>query len=188
MKKFVLFPGTTGTASVFRQDGASPATANWTNTESADEGGALCRHGTPRGMGVMEQVWGALNTTNGQLTVIGLILAAICTVAWRRSNRAEATPNPEQIEQIRHFVTGHFARYVARGLAAEDIDPASVDVGNDGAWQQVFIQHLRLNSELYAYRTEVAIDVFKESIDGAVRRELELRKVAAPIGPGAARV
>ena len=134
----------------------------------------------------MEQVWNALvNTTNGQLTLIGLVLAAICTVAWRRSNRAEATPNAEQVEQIRHFVTGHFARYVARGLAAEGVDPATVDVANDRAWQQVFIQHLRLNSELYAYRTQVAVAIFKESINGAVRRELELMKAADATGVGA---
>ena len=132
----------------------------------------------------MDLLWGALNTTNGQLTVIGLILGAICVVAWLKSNRAEATPNAEQIEQIRHFVEGHFARYVARGLAAEGVDPASVDVASDRAWQQVFIQHLRLNSELYAYRKEVALDVFKESIDGAVRRELELMNAAGTTRSG----
>ncbi len=126
----------------------------------------------------MEQLWGALNTTNGQLTLIGLILGAICAVAWRRSNRAEATPNAEQIEQIRHFVEGHFARYVARGLAAEGVEPAAVDVANDRAWQHVFIQHLRLNSELYAYRTEVAVGIFRESINDAVRRELAFLKAA----------
>ena len=42
-KKFVLFPGTTARVSVFRQDGWSPATANWTNTVAADEGGTLYR-------------------------------------------------------------------------------------------------------------------------------------------------
>ena len=127
----------------------------------------------------MEQVWNALlYTTNGQLTLLGLVLTAICVVAWLRSNRAEATPNAEQIEQIRAFVTGHFARYVARGLAAEGADPAAVDVANDRAWQHVFIQHLRLNSELYAYRPQVAVGIFKESIDGAVRRELELMRAA----------
>ena len=34
-KKFVLFPGTTGSVLVFLQDGESPATPNWTNTEPA---------------------------------------------------------------------------------------------------------------------------------------------------------
>ena len=132
----------------------------------------------------MELLWAGLNTTNGQLTVIGLILGALCTVAWLRSNRAEATPNVEQVEQIRHFVEGHVARYVARGLAAEGVDPDEVDVANDRAWQQVFVQHLRLNSELYAYRTEVAVGVFKESINGAVRRELMLMKAADVTAPG----
>lgn len=134
----------------------------------------------------MDLLWAALNTTNGQLTVIGLILGAICAVAWRRSNRAEATPNTEQVEQIRHFVEGHFARYVARGLATEGVEPARIDVANDRAWQRVFIQHLRLNSELYGYRTEVAVSIFKESIDGAVRRELEVMRAAAPVTTGAA--
>ena len=133
----------------------------------------------------MQQVRDAmLYTTNGQLTIIGLILTAICIVAWLRSNRAEATPNAEQIEQIRAFVTGHIARYVARGLAAEGFDPTAVDVANDRAWQHVFIQHLRLNSELYAYRTEVAVDVFKESVNGAVQRELELMRAADTTGSG----
>ena len=40
-KKFVLLPGTTGSVLVFLQDGESPATLNWTNTEAAEEGGAL---------------------------------------------------------------------------------------------------------------------------------------------------
>lgn len=130
----------------------------------------------------MDVLWGALNTTNGQLSAIGLILAAICVVAWLRSNRAEATPNAEQVEEIRHFVTGHFARYVARGLAAEGVDPAGVDVAGDRAWQHVFIQHLRLNSELYAYRTEVAMGVFKDSINGAVQHELELMRAVDTTG------
>ena len=131
----------------------------------------------------MEQVRDALfYTTNGQLTLIGVLLTAVCVVAWLRSNRAEATPNAEQVEQIRHFVTGHFARYVARGLAAEGVDPISVDIAGDRAWQHVFIQHLRLNSELYAYRTEVALGVFKESIDGAVRHELTLMQATGTAG------
>ncbi|MDP8922781.1 MAG: hypothetical protein M3O34_07885 [Chloroflexota bacterium] len=132
----------------------------------------------------MDQLWDAISSTNGMLTIIGLILAAICAVAWRRSNRAEATPNAEQVEQIRHFVTGHFARYVARGLAAEGVDPATVDVANDRAWQQVFIQHLRLNSELCAFLPEVALEVFNESANEAVRRELTLFQMADAITPG----
>src|SRR5207302_3114260 len=49
-KKFVLFPGTTGCALVFLQDGESPATLNWTNTKPAEEGGALYR--ATRGLSV----------------------------------------------------------------------------------------------------------------------------------------
>jgi len=41
MKKLVLVPGTTGWVSVFRQTGLSPATANWTRTVLADDGGTL---------------------------------------------------------------------------------------------------------------------------------------------------
>src|SRR5436309_1998560 len=41
-KTFVLLPGTTGRASVFRQVGLSPAGLNWTNTVPADDGGTLC--------------------------------------------------------------------------------------------------------------------------------------------------
>ena len=120
----------------------------------------------------MDQLWGALNTTNGLLSAIGLVLLAICLIAWRRANRAERTPNPEQLDQIRDFVEGHFARYVARGMAAEGVDSGTIDVANDRAWQKVYVQHLRLNSELYAFRTAVALDIFKQSIDEAVRREL----------------
>src|SRR5215213_1837444 len=43
MKKFVLFPGTTARASVFRQDGSSPARLNCTNVVPADDGGTLYR-------------------------------------------------------------------------------------------------------------------------------------------------
>src|SRR3989442_3660841 len=52
-KKFVLFPGTTGTVLVFLQDGESPATLNWTNTESAEVGGALYRATRGLSVGVM---------------------------------------------------------------------------------------------------------------------------------------
>src|SRR5262249_49530435 len=40
-KKLVLFPGTMVRMSVFRHAGWSPATANWTKTVAADEGGTL---------------------------------------------------------------------------------------------------------------------------------------------------
>src|SRR5260370_6040370 len=52
-KKLVLFPGTTGSVLVFLQDGESPATLNWTNTEPAEEGGALYRATRGLSVGVM---------------------------------------------------------------------------------------------------------------------------------------
>src|SRR5204863_5444611 len=52
-KKFVLFPGTTGSVLVFLQDGESPATLNWTNTVRAEEGGALYRATRGLSVGVM---------------------------------------------------------------------------------------------------------------------------------------
>src|SRR5712692_6635757 len=52
-KKFVLFPGTTGSVLVFLQDGESPATLNWTNIEPAEEGGALYRATRGLSVGVM---------------------------------------------------------------------------------------------------------------------------------------
>src|SRR3954468_696379 len=52
-KKFVLFPGTTGSVLVFLQDGESPATLNCTNTEPAEEGGALYRATRGLSVGVM---------------------------------------------------------------------------------------------------------------------------------------
>src|SRR5438034_1754490 len=52
-KKLVLFPGTTGSVLVFLQDGEAPATLNWTNTEPAEEGGALYRATRGLSVGVM---------------------------------------------------------------------------------------------------------------------------------------
>src|SRR5689334_11660086 len=51
-KKFVLFPGTTGSVLVFLQDGESPATLNWTNSVRAEEGGALYRATSGLSVGV----------------------------------------------------------------------------------------------------------------------------------------
>src|SRR6266705_296414 len=52
-KKFVLFPGTTGSVLVFLQDGESPATLNWTNSVRAEVGGALYRATSGLSVGVM---------------------------------------------------------------------------------------------------------------------------------------
>src|SRR4051812_29454116 len=52
MKPFVLSPGTTARVSVFRQAGWSPATANWMNTDSAEDGGTLYRATSGLAVGV----------------------------------------------------------------------------------------------------------------------------------------
>src|SRR5262249_50293816 len=49
----VLSPGTTARMSVFRQAGSVPATANWTKTVSADEGGTLYKATSGLAVGVM---------------------------------------------------------------------------------------------------------------------------------------
>jgi hypothetical protein len=112
--------------------------------------------------------WFAFNT-DGQLSAIGLILSAIVAVAWYLSNRAEATPNLDQLEEMRHFVTGHFANYVARGLAAEGAHPNQVSIAKDPAWRKIFVQHLKLHNELYSFRTQIALDVYETYVDDAVR-------------------
>src|SRR6185436_18716683 len=101
-------------------------------------------------------------------------IAAI--IAWKMSNRAEATPNEDQLTEMRHFVNDHFAKYVARGLAAEGV--GQVAVSQDGAWRKVYIQHLRLHNELYAFRRDIALKIFAEEIDGAVACELDAARAA----------
>lgn len=106
------------------------------------------------------------------LVTIGILLSIAVIIAWKMSNRAEATPNEDQLAEMRHFVTDHFAKYVARGLAVEGV--GQVAVSQDRAWRKVYLQHLRLHNELYAFRRDVALKIFAEEIDGAVRRELEV--------------
>jgi hypothetical protein len=110
------------------------------------------------------------------LVTIGIILSIAAVIAWKMSNRAEATPNEDQLAEMRHFVNDHFARYVARGLAVEGV--GEVAVSQDRAWQKVYLQHLRLHNELYAFRRDVALKIFTEEIDGAVRREMEAVRAA----------
>jgi hypothetical protein len=86
------------------------------------------------------------------------------------SNRAEATPNEDQFLEMRHFVNDHFAKYVARGLAAEGV--GATKISQDAAWRKVYLQHLRLHNELYAFRKDIALRLFVADIDEAVRREL----------------
>jgi type IV secretory pathway VirB2 component (pilin) len=115
--------------------------------------------------------WKAIGQTlssESTLLGIGVALSIIVMVAWYFSNRAEATPNEEQLAEIRHFVNEHFARYVARGLAAEGV--ATVAVSKDPAWRKV-------HNELYAFRTDIALQVFDQDIDAAVRRQLAAARV-----------
>jgi hypothetical protein len=77
---------------------------------------------------------------------------------------------------MRHFVNDHFAKYVARGLAAEGA--TSVVISRDSAWRKVYLQHLRLHNELYAFRTDVAMQVFEQDVDTAVSRELAAIRAA----------
>lgn len=88
-------------------------------------------------------------TSNLTLLLIGIVLSILAIVAWSMSNRAEATPNEDQITEMRHFVNDHFAKYVARGLAAEGVGP--VAVSQDPAWRKVYLQHLRLHNELHPF-------------------------------------
>jgi hypothetical protein len=112
------------------------------------------------------------STSDGQLTAIGLILGTISFIAWNFSNRAEATPNADQMEEMKHFVTGHFASYVARGLAVEGVSPDEVSVAHDRAWRKIYLQHLKLHNELYSFRRGIALEVFEANINEAVQKNL----------------
>lgn len=96
--------------------------------------------------------WTRIRETLGSdltLLTIGVILSLLVIVAWSLSNRAEATPNEDQVAEMHHFVNDHFAKYVARGLAAEGVGP--VAISQDPAWRKVYLQHLRLHNELHPF-------------------------------------
>jgi hypothetical protein len=109
-------------------------------------------------------------TSDLTLVTIGVILSILAVIAWIMSNRAEATPNEDQLLEMRHFVNDHFAKYVARGLAAEGV--GATTISQDDAWRKVYLQHLRLHNELYAFRKDIALRLFVADIDEAVKREL----------------
>ena len=115
-------------------------------------------------------------TSDLTLVIIGVILSVLTVVAWKMSNRAEATPNEDQLAEMRRFVNDHFAKYVARGLAAEG--DSAVAVANDRAWRKVYLQHVQLHNELYAFRKDIALRLFAEDIDAAVCRELDVLRAA----------
>ena len=123
--------------------------------------------------------WASIrNALTSDLTLlsIGCVLVLLTGVAWVMSNRAEATPNEDQLQEMRHFVNDHFAKYVARGLLAEGAGTAAV--ATDPAWRKVYLQHLRLHNELYAFRKDIALQLFEADIDTAVRRELDVLRAA----------
>jgi hypothetical protein len=137
------------------------------------------------------------------LLSIGIVLAVLAVVAWSLSNRAEATPNEDQVAEMHRFVNDHFAKYVARGLVAEGV--SAVSISKDPAWRNVYLQHLRLHNELHPFvpprrswwgpivaflcagpvgvaalwvirrgiSPKIALRIFEADIDEAVCRELE---------------
>jgi len=123
------------------------------------------------------------------LTVLGVILLTIVAVAWVRANRAEEEPNAEQRDDIRAFVETDFARYVARGLLSTEMVGGGGTIpslADDKGWQKVFVEHLRLHTELNPWRKQTALKIYAEYIDEAVRREVEaLRAASAPASDGA---
>jgi hypothetical protein len=124
--------------------------------------------------GRSDSVWSTLGsalTSDSTLVIIGILLTIAAAIAWKMSNRAEATPNEDQLAEMRSFVNDHFARYVARGLAVEGT--GAVAISRDPAWRKVYLQHLRLHNELYAFRRDVALRIFDAEIDAAVQRQLE---------------
>ena len=128
-------------------------------------------------------------TLQQALSVLGVILLTIVAIAWVLSNRAEEEPNAEQRDDIRAFVENDFARYVARGLLSTEManDGGAIpSLANDKGWQKVFVEHIRLHTELNPWRKQTALKIYAEYIDDAVRREVEaLRAASAPAGNGA---
>jgi hypothetical protein len=116
-------------------------------------------------------------TSDLTLVSIGIVLSILAVIAWVMSNRAEATPNEDQLLEMRHFVNDHFAKYVARGLATEG--GGTTAISRDAAWRKVYLQHLRLHNELYAFRKDIALRLFDADIDEAVKRELAALRAAS---------
>src|SRR5438132_13300703 len=85
-KKFVLFPGTTGSVLVVLQDGESPATLNWTNCVRAEEGGALYRATSGLSVGVMTACDPVTRDATASATT-----AEVVSVAWYPSLTVTST-------------------------------------------------------------------------------------------------
>ena len=128
------------------QPAASPAASPAVGASPSPSPAAAAAAGG--GGGAWATIRSAL-TSDLTLLVIGIILSILAIIAWSMSNRAEATPNEDQIGEMHHFVNDHFAKYVARGLAAEGVGP--VAVSQDPAWRKVYLQHVRLHNELHPF-------------------------------------
>jgi hypothetical protein len=178
---------------------ASPAASPVPSPSPAPAAGAA----TPRPTGTWATIQSVL-TGDLTLLIIGIVLSILAVIAWSLSNRAEATPNEDQVAEMHHFVNDHFAKYVARGLASEGVGP--VAVSKDPAWRNVYLQHLRLHNELHSFvpprrswwapivafacagpvgvaalwvirrgvTPTIALRIFEADIDEAVRRELDV--------------
>jgi hypothetical protein len=111
------------------------------------------------------------------LVTIGVVLVAVTGIGWYFSNKAEAAPNAEQREDIRHFVERDFARYVARHQVVGAGPPGvgggqAVSIAGDEGWRKVFLHHFGLHNELSHFSKQVALEIYTQYIDDAVRREL----------------
>ena len=122
--------------------------------------------------------WHWVRTIDVQWLLVGVatVLTVISVVAWVRSNHAEATPNQEELEEMKRFVEEDFASYVARGLARSgspgDGALTTVSVAHDPAWRRVFVQHIDLHNELGHLSKRTALSIYRAHVDAAVRRQL----------------
>lgn len=134
-------------------------------------------------------LWGQL-TSGALLTplliVLGVALTSLSALAWVRANRADWAPDTEQLEQIRRFVEGHFARYVAHGLVsagygaeAGGASPGRPSVSTDEAWRRVFLEQLDFHSELNHLSKRRALGVYTAHIDDAVAGQIAAARSTA---------
>ena len=135
---------------------------------------------------VSEPGWNWINnyiSLTTLLTGLGVVLAGVGAVGWYRSNRAEARPDAEHLEEMRRFVEEDFARYVAAGLPLDSEGPIP-PVSTDEAWRTLFVQRIKLHNELYRFDTNAALGVYTAHVDEAVRRALAARRAAVASAAG----
>ncbi len=116
------------------------------------------------------------------LVAIGLVLVVLATLGWMLARRQEATPNDEEMADLKRFVQEDFARHVARemanGLSGSEGDretASSRSLARDSAWRALFLLQLELHNELYRLSKRTALRVYAAYIDDAVRRQLGRR-------------